>query len=40
MEIIIIATLGILISAMFLKDAPMHDILTAIEYEKLRNKND
>jgi len=39
MEIIFISTLGLLVSAIFLEKAPMHDIVTALQYEKLRNKN-
>jgi len=40
MEIIFISTLGFLISVLFLKHAPMHDIRTAIYYAKLRDKNE
>lgn len=39
MEIIILSLLGLLISGMFLKNAPMQDILTALEYEQMRNKD-
>lgn len=39
MEIIFISTFGLLVSAIFLEKAPMHDIVTALQYEKLRNKN-
>jgi len=40
MEIIVISTLGLLISVLFLKHAPMHDIETALYYAKLRDKNE
>lgn len=40
MEIIIISTLGLLISTLFLTNAPMHDLKMAMYYEKVKEQNE
>ena len=39
MEIFLLAFFGIAISTLYFKYAPMHDILIALQYEKLRDKD-
>ena len=38
MEVLILTILGVAISTAYFKYAPMHDILIALQYEKLRDK--
>jgi len=40
MEVILISTLGLLVSAIFLNHAPMHDLKIAMQNAKLREQNE